>query len=121
MSIESPAQARRERAENAARIYYTALGATDRIRRTPMPSRRPIAHVSLVSHVWRVALCGLVLLACAVGCATVPAGATAEDLARAHNQAAAGATTFTNECATCHGQRGEGLGSAPAILGPGAL
>jgi cytochrome c len=28
---------------------------------------------------------------------------------------------FANECARCHGQRGEGVGSAPAILGPGAL
>ena len=30
-------------------------------------------------------------------------------------------TTFTNECARCHGPRGEGLGSAPTIMGAGAL
>jgi hypothetical protein len=28
---------------------------------------------------------------------------------------------FANECARCHGQRGEGLAAAPAVLGPGAL
>src|SRR4029077_18695985 len=30
-------------------------------------------------------------------------------------------TVFSTECATCHGQRGEGLAGATAILGPGAL
>jgi cytochrome c553 len=66
--------------------------------------------------VWGV-LCSLG----ALGCATVPTGATTADLARAHDQAGPGATTFANECARCHGQRGEGLGMGPAILGPGAL
>ncbi|HEX7597226.1 MAG TPA: c-type cytochrome, partial [Polyangia bacterium] len=31
------------------------------------------------------------------------------------------ATVYANGCASCHGQRGEGVGSAPTILGPGAL
>ena len=56
-----------------------------------------------------------------LGCATTQTGATAEDLTRARGQAAQGATVFANECASCHGQRGEGLASAPAIMGPGAL
>jgi mono/diheme cytochrome c family protein len=56
-----------------------------------------------------------------LGCASAKVGATAEDLARAHDQSAQGATVYTNECATCHGARGEGLASAPPILGPGAL
>jgi mono/diheme cytochrome c family protein len=56
-----------------------------------------------------------------LGCATTQTGATADDLARARTQAAQGATIFTNECAKCHGDRGEGLAGAPAILGPGAL
>jgi mono/diheme cytochrome c family protein len=60
---------------------------------------------------------GLVLL----GCAVTQLGATAADLARAQDQAAAGATTYAAECAKCHGQRGEGLASAPALMGPGAL
>jgi cytochrome c553 len=62
-------------------------------------------------------LCGLAW----VGCATTQTGATAEDLARARDQATQGATTYANECAKCHGQRGEGLGSAPPIMGLGAL
>src|SRR5438045_4104671 len=62
-------------------------------------------------------LCGVVSLACA----STQTGATAEDLARAHDQATQGATVYANECAKCHGQRGEGLGSAGPIMGPGAL
>ncbi|HJX66467.1 MAG TPA: c-type cytochrome [Polyangia bacterium] len=62
-------------------------------------------------------LCGLVWL----GCAVTQLGATAADLARANDQAAPGATTYASECAKCHGQRGEGLAGAPALLGPGAL
>jgi mono/diheme cytochrome c family protein len=61
--------------------------------------------------------CGLIGL----GCAATQLGATPADLARAKGQAEQGATGFANECARCHGQRGEGIGSAPAILGPGAL
>ena len=63
------------------------------------------------------ALCGLVLL----GCAMTQMGATPADLARAQDQAAPGATTYAKECATCHGNRGEGLATAPALLGPGSL
>jgi cytochrome c len=48
-------------------------------------------------------------------------GATAADLARANDQAAPGATVFADKCAKCHGQRGEGLAGASALLGPGAL
>lgn len=66
---------------------------------------------------WPLILCGLTWL----GCAATQTGATVEDLGRARTQAAPGATTFTNECVACHGQRGEGLAAAPAILGPGAL
>jgi hypothetical protein len=64
-----------------------------------------------------VALCGLA----AIGCAVTQMGATPADLARAQDQAGQGATVFANECAKCHGQRGEGVGSAMDILGPGAL
>jgi mono/diheme cytochrome c family protein len=69
-----------------------------------------------------VALAGLALGALVgIGCASTKVGATAEDLARAQGSSAPGATVFTNECASCHGQRGEGLASAPAIMGPGTL
>jgi mono/diheme cytochrome c family protein len=62
-------------------------------------------------------VCGLVGL----GCAAVQLGATPADLDRARGQSNRGATVFGSECAHCHGLRGEGVGSAPAILGPGAL
>src|SRR5215510_3404328 len=55
------------------------------------------------------------------GCATTPTGATAEDVTRARGQAGQGANVFANDCAKCHGQRGEGLATAPPILGSGAL
>jgi hypothetical protein len=56
-----------------------------------------------------------------LGCARTPLGATVEDLSRARDQASHGATVYGAECASCHGQRGEGLAAAPAILGTGAL
>lgn len=72
---------------------------------------------------YRLAYAGTFILSSLawLGCATTHLGATAEDLTHARAQFAPGATVFTNECATCHGQRGEGLASAGAILGPGAL
>jgi mono/diheme cytochrome c family protein len=48
-------------------------------------------------------------------------GATEADLARARDQASQGAAVFSQECAHCHGERGQGVGGASAILGPGAL
>jgi mono/diheme cytochrome c family protein len=56
-----------------------------------------------------------------LGCAATQLGATPADLAQARGQSEQGANIFTSECAKCHGQRGEGIGSAPAILGPGSL
>jgi hypothetical protein len=65
-----------------------------------------------------LAALGLFLL---LGCAATPLGATPGDMARGRSQTAAGAEVFANECARCHGVRGEGLAGSPAILGPGAL
>jgi len=56
-----------------------------------------------------------------VGCAAVQLGATPADIAKARSQSEQGATVFANECAKCHGQRGEGMGSAPDVMGPSAL
>jgi mono/diheme cytochrome c family protein len=56
-----------------------------------------------------------------LGCSTTQLGATPDDLARGRDQTSQGAIIFSNECASCHGNRGEGLASAMAILGPGAL
>jgi mono/diheme cytochrome c family protein len=55
------------------------------------------------------------------GCASTPAGASDANLARAKSQASQGAELFARECASCHGQRGEGMASAPSIIGVGAL
>ncbi len=71
-----------------------------------------------------VALVAWSLIACGLawpGCASTQTGATAEDFTRANTQAAPGANIFANDCAKCHGERGEGLAGASAILGPGAL
>ena len=76
-----------------------------------------IAHSGTSVFGGAVALCGLVWF----GCAVTQMGATAGDLARAQDQAGQGATVYANECAKCHGQRGEGSGGVPALLGPGAL
>ena len=62
-------------------------------------------------------MCGLIGLSCAA----TQLGATPADLAQARGQFEPGAQLFANECAKCHGQRGEGIGSAPAILGSGVL
>ncbi len=64
-----------------------------------------------------LSVCGLVVL----GCAATQLGATPADLAQARGQSAKGANVFASECAKCHGQRGEGIGNTPAVLGPGAL
>lgn len=56
-----------------------------------------------------------------VGCAATQLGATMADLSRARDQADRGATVFAGECANCHGQRGEGIGGVPDVMGPGAL
>lgn len=55
------------------------------------------------------------------GCSVTQLGATDPDLAKARSQVAAGAEAYNRECAACHGQRGEGLASSPAVMGPSAL
>jgi hypothetical protein len=56
-----------------------------------------------------------------IGCAVTQMGATPAEIAQASGQAQKGADIFASVCAKCHGQRGEGMGNAPAILGAGAL
>jgi hypothetical protein len=56
-----------------------------------------------------------------LGCAAAQLGATPAEIAQASGQAENGANIFAKECAKCHGQRGEGVGSAPDVLGPSAL
>jgi len=54
-------------------------------------------------------------------CAARQRGATPENLATAQNAVPNGLALFKRHCASCHGERGEGVGRAPRILGPGAL
>jgi cytochrome c5 len=57
----------------------------------------------------------------AIACTSLPRGATAANLAKAQSGAPAGGAAFKQECAACHGERGESAGQAPSILGEGAL
>ncbi|HMI84088.1 MAG TPA: c-type cytochrome [Polyangiaceae bacterium] len=64
-----------------------------------------------------IALLGAIVTACGA----TQFGATPANLAQARTVTARGADLFAKECAECHGDRGEGLAQAPAVLGPGAL
>jgi hypothetical protein len=57
----------------------------------------------------------------AAACATTHYGATDANMASARSTAPEGATLFAQNCAPCHGERGESASRAPRILGPGAL
>ena len=55
------------------------------------------------------------------GCAVRSFGASDANLEHARGSAAIGAGLFESQCASCHGEHGEGRGNVPAIMGPGAL
>ncbi len=57
----------------------------------------------------------------ATACGIGALGATDANLAAAKSRASTGADLFAQQCAGCHGQRGEGHGRNPAIIGAGAL
>lgn len=80
-----------------------------------MSARRVLRGTSLVTGAFMFS--GLI----GIGCAVTQMGATPEDLTRARGQAGQGANVFASECARCHGQRGEGIGGVPAVLGVSAL
>jgi cytochrome c len=56
-----------------------------------------------------------------IGCAAIQTGATVDELTRARDQASQGANVYASECAKCHGDRGQGIGGVPDVMGPGAL
>lgn len=56
-----------------------------------------------------------------VSCASTPLGATDVNLAQARDKVSSGAGVFAAQCASCHGDRGEGRGRTPALMGTGAL
>lgn len=61
------------------------------------------------------------LLMMAGACAATPLGASDTTLASAKQKSPQGAEIFERECSPCHGKRGEGLSSAPTIIGGTAL
>ncbi|HVR20731.1 MAG TPA: c-type cytochrome [Polyangiaceae bacterium] len=61
------------------------------------------------------------LLAPVAACSVTPLGAKQENLTAAHQKASPGASVYRRECVSCHGERGEGLAQAPAVMGSGAL
>ncbi len=75
------------------------------------------------SSVRRAVEVGGVALLCAVllACGGMTLGATEPNFAKAQQASSDGATLFAAKCASCHGQRGEGTGSAPSVMGAGAL
>jgi mono/diheme cytochrome c family protein len=77
---------------------------------------------SRVATVSLVVSCARALVALSLcACTATKLGATDADFAKARAQASAGAVVFSQDCARCHGERGEGLAGASPILGPGAL
>lgn len=76
--------------------------------------------VVVSSRYW---LAGASLLALVVGsaCASTPRGASEARMTLARQQSSDGASLFERECASCHGQRGQGLSNGPPILGARAL
>lgn len=54
-------------------------------------------------------------------CGGAQTGAQARSVADAKKRTPEGASVFERQCAGCHGKSGEGLGSAPALMGPSAL
>jgi mono/diheme cytochrome c family protein len=69
----------------------------------------------------RTRRCALALASAVVvlACASTPLGSTDVN----HGKAARlpGADVYGRACASCHGQRGEGLAQSPAVMGSGAL
>jgi hypothetical protein len=60
-------------------------------------------------------------VALGVACASTPRGATTADFAKAKSGSPNGWTSFKQQCAGCHGERGESVTAAPRIMGAGAL
>jgi mono/diheme cytochrome c family protein len=78
----------------------------------------PMSPVTPLLRSTKAALAALVpLLACSV----TPLGATEANLQAAHQKASPGAAVYRRECVSCHGERGGGLASSPAVMGSGAL
>lgn len=56
-----------------------------------------------------------------LNCSVTPLGASEEGIARARTAQPGGAEEYEHECSACHGKRGEGLTTAPAVMGASGL
>jgi mono/diheme cytochrome c family protein len=56
-----------------------------------------------------------------LACAATPLGVTQDALSKAKDKSPKGADVYEKECAACHGRKGEGLSSAPTVMGGTAL
>jgi mono/diheme cytochrome c family protein len=56
-----------------------------------------------------------------LACASTPHGASDVNMEKARSGSPSGSGLFEQNCAGCHGARGESVGSAPRIMGEGAL
>lgn len=56
-----------------------------------------------------------------LACATTPPGASDANLSAAKSAMSRGAALFEQNCASCHGSRGEGTTTGPVVMGGGAL
>jgi cytochrome c len=64
----------------------------------------------------------VVTAAISLACAATQYGATDANFASAQTGSPKGATLFKQQCASCHGERGESAtGNAPRVMGEGAL
>jgi len=71
--------------------------------------------------IFRPLALGLVSLGMLGACSVTPLGATQPNITAATQKASPGAAVYRRECASCHGERGEGLAQSPPIMGSGAL
>ncbi len=72
-------------------------------------------------HFLGALLVGSALSVALLSCTVTPLGATDDGISKARAASAPGAEEYDHECASCHGKRGEGLTTAPAVMGVGAL
>jgi len=63
---------------------------------------------------------GLLPFTIMFACTVTPRGALEANLNTAKSRASTGASLYAEQCASCHGQRGEGI-TAPALMGLDAL
>ena len=109
----------------ARRMLKSAIAGDARLRHhAPWRISEERIHAVMITRATLANLLNLASMSIGVAligaCGAAQSGATDANVATASANASEGARLFGQQCAHCHGQRGEGT-SAPAIMGPGAL